>query len=937
MKTLAFVRLCVFLLLIILQIFAQSEDENSIRKVVADYQDAIVKGEFDSLKTFSRFNNNSDAIEIAKIKSDFQRFPLKSLVIRSIDFQNQNAVVRCFYERINPANKQSASGPSLNHEFLILSKTADGWKITNRYTAELDITNRLLEAKTFEDRKRIIQNEKEVRTQPVIFGVVGQLGGIGNYELSEEFLTLAEWFGEEFFKTNPQAKANNTFNVMNNRAINQRRQGNYAEAIRIYDEASGVAERFKLKGVGLTYINKGILYFKLGNIDLAEFYAKAAQEMFKDSDPARQGAVFSSLYGLFTDIYISKGDYKSALEMIDQKKEAFSNARGLVNFRNGNLEESLKDFQNVIDNVERAVVRNEIRSVSEACEAYIQTAEINLVKNEFEKALVAAEKAQNLAEKLKSQEDIFRAFAVKGKILLRVNRLEEAEKNLQTAIENIESFRKKSTAFSDSQIGLLEENISPYLELAKLYFSRGEFAKVFDISERTKSRVLNDVLSGSKIDRASLMSEAEQKHGLEARQRINDLNLAILKENYQPTKNQSYKIKLQDDLNSARRYYELFQDAVLAKYPKLNFNIGSSEAITVEKIDRKIISQKDAVIEYLTVGDRIFVFVFTKKSNQDLNLQAYEIAEAEKVFEQIGKFNERIRNKDLDFQTEAKTLFSKLIQPFQKDIIGKSNLVIVPDNKLWNLSFASLIDSENRFLVEKYSISYAPSITALQQLSNRKSDVPVDINGVFAIGNPQVSELITKNVQGQYRSNFENLPDAEIEAQQIKKLYGKSSKVLIRSEATESIFKNEVGKYRILHLATHGIANSLNPAYSHLLLTSGKGDDGLLEAWEIMNLKLNADLVVLSACETNSGKISSGEGIVGLSWAFFIAGTPRIVATQWKVESASTALIMQNFHRNFSKSRDVAKSLQTAMLGQIRNPKTKHPFYWAGFVSIGKN
>ena len=567
MKSIAFARLYLVVCLAMFSVVAQTDDEISIRKVVADYQNTIVKGEFDSLKNYTRFTNNADAIELANIKSDFQRFPLKLFVIRSIDFKSQNAVVRCFYERINPTNKQSVSGPSLNHEFLVLSKTADGWKITNRYTAELDITNRLLEAKTFEDRKRIILSEKEVRTQLVIFGLAGQLSGIGNYQLSEEFLLLAEWFGEEFFKTDPQAKANNTSNILNNKAISQRRQGNYAEAIRIYDEASRVAERFKLKGVGLTYVNKGILYFKLGNIDLAEFYAKAAEEMFKDSDPARQGSVFSALNGLFTDIYITKGDYKSALEMIDRGKLGFSNARGLVNFRNGNLDESLKDFQNVIDNVERAVARNEIRSLSEACEAYIQTAEINLLKNEFEKALTAAEKAQTLAEKSNNQEDVFRAFTIKGKVLSRLNRLDEAEKNLLTAIENIESFRKKSTAFSDSQVGLLEENISPYLELAKLYFSRGEFAKVFAISERTKSRVLSDVLSGSKIDREGLMSEAERKHGSEAQERISDLNLAILKENYQPTKNPSYKIKLQDDLKSSRRYYELFQDAVFAKYP----------------------------------------------------------------------------------------------------------------------------------------------------------------------------------------------------------------------------------------------------------------------------------------------------------------------------------------------------------------------------------
>jgi CHAT domain-containing protein/predicted negative regulator of RcsB-dependent stress response len=937
MKTIAFVCLCQFFGNIC--VFAQTDDENAVRKTINDYHNVIIKGDYDSINDFIRFQNPDNTKEIADIKTDFQRFSLKSFEIRSLSITGEKALVRCFYDRINPVNKQSAIGPNLNNEFLVLEKNVSGWKIINRYTAELDFANKLLAAKSLEERKDLIRKEKDIKIQTIIFTLAGQVAGRGNFEQSEEFLQLAEWFGEEFFKTDEVAKANNNVNIFNRKAVNHRLRGNYAEAIKTYDEASGIAEKYKLKGVGLTYVNKGILYFRLGNIELAEFYAKATESMFKDSDPAKQGSVFSSLNALFTDIYISKGDYKNALKMLDQRNEGFSVARGLVHFRQGNLDESLKNYENVIESFKRKAAKLDVQSSAEAVEAQIQITEIYLQKGDNEKALTYADKALDLALKVNSQEYTFRSLATKGKVLARLNRLDEAEKNLLSAIESIEDFRKKSTAFTDSQVGLLEENIMPYLELANLYHLRGENSKALSIAEKTKSRVLNDSLSGSKINRDNILNEPERNLELEYKIKINELNLAILRQNHQPDKNQTSTKQLDDELNFIRSRYASFQDSIFAKYPKLNLNISSSEIITPEKIDATLVGKNDTIVEYLTIGDKLLAFVLTNNGSEKPTFETYQIPASSEVFEMVDIYNEKIQNKNLDFQAESKSLFNRLIKPFQKQISGKTNLIIIPDSKLWNLSFASLMDEKNKFLVETFAISFAPSITVLNQIASRKSLITNESNGVLALGNPQMSENIAKNIKGQYRSNFGNLPEAEIEVQKIQKLYGKNSKFLIRNEATESVFKNEAGKYRILHLATHGIANSLNPVYSHLFLTADGKNDGLLEAWEILNLNLNADLVVLSACETNVGKNTFGEGILGLSWAFFIAGTKQLVASQWKVDSEATSNLMLNLHKILRSSKTFSSSLalQKSMLTQLKNRATKHPFYWAGFISIGKN
>src|SRR6185295_9130276 len=107
-------------------------------------------------------------------------------------------------------------------------------------------------------------------------------------------------------------------------------------------------------------------------------------------------------------------------------------------------------------------------------------------------------------------------------------------------------------------------------------------------------------------------------------------------------------------------------------------------------------------------------------------------------------------------------------------------------------------------------------------------------------------------------------------------------------------------KYSIIHFATHGILDDISPIYSRLVMARAENDptdDGLLEAREIMQLNLHADLVVLSACQTARGRIGAGEGMVGMSWAFFMAGVPTMVASQWKVDSASTAKFMVDFHK----------------------------------------
>jgi CHAT domain-containing protein len=185
------------------------------------------------------------------------------------------------------------------------------------------------------------------------------------------------------------------------------------------------------------------------------------------------------------------------------------------------------------------------------------------------------------------------------------------------------------------------------------------------------------------------------------------------------------------------------------------------------------------------------------------------------------------------------------------------------------------------------------------------------------------------------------LREASVELRQVGQIYGpKAAEILIGEQAVKQRWTIEAPNYRILHVATHGVMDSNNPLSSFLDLNRAGRDpeDGILSAREILKMSLRADLAVLSACEMALGRYRYGEGMIGMSWAFLIAGTPTTVVSQWKVDSASTTQLMLAFHKNLRSHANFsgkADALRTAALELLQDPQYKHPFYWAGFIVIG--
>jgi CHAT domain-containing protein len=303
-------------------------------------------------------------------------------------------------------------------------------------------------------------------------------------------------------------------------------------------------------------------------------------------------------------------------------------------------------------------------------------------------------------------------------------------------------------------------------------------------------------------------------------------------------------------------------------------------------------------------------------------------------------FRSKLANGDLDFGKQAQELYALLLKPAAGQLAGKTNLVIVPDDCLWDLPFQALQTGAGKYLVETAAVSYAPSLTALREMKKKTRARPAE-GELLAFGNPAVGKETSESVKRVFMGEkLEPLPEAERLVNSLKQMYGGRAEVFTGAQASEKKAKAEAPKFRIVQFATHGILNDASPMYSHIVLARKEGDpneDGLLEAWEMKDLDLQADLVILSACDTARGKVSSGEGMIGMTWAMFIAGAPATVASQWKVESSSTTELMLEFHRQMLASRKISKAeaLRRASLKLLKSTKYKHPSYWAGFVLVG--
>jgi CHAT domain-containing protein len=291
-------------------------------------------------------------------------------------------------------------------------------------------------------------------------------------------------------------------------------------------------------------------------------------------------------------------------------------------------------------------------------------------------------------------------------------------------------------------------------------------------------------------------------------------------------------------------------------------------------------------------------------------------------------------------------LYDLLVKPAAHAIDTAERAIIVPDGALHLLPFEALVREEPsapsappRYAFENVEVHYGPSATTLVYLAKARDERRRSHNSMdlLAVGDP---DLGTSGREADVRaSHLERLPFTREEVLAAREFFpGDRNTVLLGPEAQERTLREiALEQYRILHLATHGIFDEEDPDRSGLVMSfpSDSTHDGYLEAWEIGKLELNAELVVLSACETGLGRLVRGEGLLSLPRAFFYAGANAVIVSLWKVPDESTSLFMKAFYRALVQEKTTpAKALSLARKSLRADPRFEHPFYWAAFVLL---
>ena len=351
------------------------------------------------------------------------------------------------------------------------------------------------------------------------------------------------------------------------------------------------------------------------------------------------------------------------------------------------------------------------------------------------------------------------------------------------------------------------------------------------------------------------------------------------------------------------------------------------------------------IVEFFLGEDRSAVFLINATS-----VRAWDLPPARSINSLVAQVRAEIAKRpnssdDLKrYVRVSERLYRTLLGPAELHSQPNSKLLIIPDGSLYYLPFEALQTSQQGLLVERHQIAYAPSVSVFAKLR----DAPNAVEGkLLALGDPTFGPTQVGSRADAVRSLYERggmhltpVPYTRLEVRKIAALYPASDRrVYLGRKADKSVFKREdLESYRILHIASHAFVDDRNPSKSGIVLSSkGPLADSVLTVPEIFNLRLNADLVVLSACETGLGKLVKGEGMLGLTRAFLYAGSSRVVVSLWRVDDAYTADLMESFYRHMRLGQSPARALRSAKLEALRAAGAgyAHPYFWAPFIDVG--
>jgi len=380
-----------------------------------------------------------------------------------------------------------------------------------------------------------------------------------------------------------------------------------------------------------------------------------------------------------------------------------------------------------------------------------------------------------------------------------------------------------------------------------------------------------------------------------------------------------------------------------------NTNLSLTNPPSLQKIKQIAKEQKATVVEYSviqgTIDAKLFIWVIHPTGEVEFRQVKFQGGQSSSLEELVAETLEfmgvRIRGNQPDSvetispsvepNYRLQKLHQLLIEPIADLLPTHPNdrVIFIPHRELFAVPFPALQDSNGKYLIEKHTILTAPSIQVLELTHQQRQRIPSQAKSSLVVGNPTMPKVQPSDGGEPYQ--LASLEGSEREAQAIASLL--NTKPLIGDQATKATILQQLPQARIVHLATHGLLDDIKGLESAIALAPSGGDNGLLTAEEIFDLKLNAELVVLSACNTGQGRIT-GDGVIGLSRSLISAGVPSVIVSLWFVPDTPTASLMTNFYRHLQQNPDKAQALRQAMLTTMK--QHPDPKDWAAFTLIGE-
>jgi CHAT domain-containing protein len=746
-----------------------------------------------------------------------------------------------------------------------------------------------------------------------------------------------------------------------------RRTGNYALALNYYGRGLTLQEQVGFKqGVADTLTAIGNVHTLQSNFPQALENYRRSLDIHRASGDKRG---IQAALGSIGIAYTLQGEHTQALEHLNQSlalSEAMGYEQGTANTLN-NIGESLNalgERERALEHVQRALGMHEATGDRPGVlVSLVGLANIHVSRGDFARGLDFADRAAALARDLNDPWMLEQALTAAGLAYRAQGKRPQARRSFEEAVAAIEVVRGQVAGGERDRQRFFETKVTPYAALVELLVSENNVGEAFAAAERGRARVLADVLTWGRVDVTKSMTEVERVRERQLKADIAALNGRVFRESAAGPRPATadaaaHLAALKSQLAKARLEYESFQTNLYAARPALRVQRGEMRPVRLEQALELLPDEQTAALEFVLTEEKTYLFALARRGPSAPALKVYTLDAGRKsLAARADRFRGALARRDYEFRRDATELYELLLKPALKDLAGKKSLIVVPDAELWNLPFQALMSAPDRYLVEDYAVSYAPSLTVLREMAALRRRRQASGRGaspeLLALGNPSLggeNPAGTPALAATRGGRLEPLPEAEREVETLRGLYGAArSRIYSGAGATEEQVKSEAPRYSVLHLATHGVLDDANPMYSYVVLAQPgevTREDGLLEAWEMMSLDLKADLFVLSACETARGRVSAGEGVVGMSWALFVAGVPTTVVGHWKVNSASTTALMLEFHRqlregvrpaNSSRPAPVTKAeaLRRASLNLLRSDAYRHPFYWAAFTVVG--